>query len=117
VGCAGVEYSPGAQFCQVGQADTGEAVQQIGLRRADGREAFGAGAESAASGHVIIVRAPFPRLTRRTACRPGNQVSASFQRLVLLTLTLSAGRPRAVRASSTAWAQGQCGSRRRVIVG
>ena len=78
MGCAGAEYSHGAQFCQVGQADTGEVVQQIGLGRAHEREAFGAGTESAAGSHVIIVRAPAPHLTRRAGCKLGNQVSASF---------------------------------------
>lgn len=57
---AGAEYSPGAQFGQVRQADAREVVQQIGLGCADGRGPFGAGAEGAAGGHVIIVRAPCP---------------------------------------------------------
>lgn len=47
------EYASGAQFVEVGQALSGESVEQVGLGGADtGRGSLGAGAKGTADGHA-----------------------------------------------------------------
>ncbi|KUN09405.1 hypothetical protein AQI95_06255 [Streptomyces yokosukanensis] len=51
------EYSTRSQLLKVGQADPGEGVEEIGLRRADALRGLGTGAKGAADCHAVIVRA------------------------------------------------------------
>ncbi|MGW7821837.1 hypothetical protein ACWGLF_27805 [Streptomyces puniciscabiei] len=53
----GAEYSTGSQLIEVGQADPGEDVEEIGLGRTDVLRGLGTGAKGAAGYHAIIVRA------------------------------------------------------------
>lgn len=52
----GAEDSAGAQVGDVGHADPGQGVDQVGLRGADAVVVLGAGAECASGSHPAIVR-------------------------------------------------------------
>ncbi|WP_331754076.1 MULTISPECIES: hypothetical protein [unclassified Streptomyces] len=52
LGRAGAEYASGSEFVEVGQALSGESVEQVGLGGADAvRGSLGAGTKGTANGH------------------------------------------------------------------
>lgn len=53
----GSEHSTVPQLVKVGETDSGECVEEVGLGGADAARVLGAGAKGAAGCHVIIVRA------------------------------------------------------------
>lgn len=65
----GTEYAAGAQLVQVGEADSGKGIEEVGLDGANAVRVLGAGAKGAADCHAIIVggasSASIP------ACAPG----------------------------------------------
>ncbi|MFJ9931447.1 hypothetical protein ACIRU5_36205 [Streptomyces misionensis] len=50
------EDATGPQFLHVGQTDSGEGVEQVGLGGADAVRGLRAGAKCAAGSHAVIVR-------------------------------------------------------------
>lgn len=53
----GAEHSTVPQLVKVGETDSGECVEEVGLGGADTARVLGPGAKSAAGCHTIIVRA------------------------------------------------------------
>lgn len=53
----GAEHSTGPQLVKVGETDSGECVEEVGLGGADAVRVLGASTKGAASCHTIIVRA------------------------------------------------------------
>lgn len=52
----GAEHSAGPQLVKVGEADSGECIEKIGLGGAEAVRDLGASAKGAAGCHAIIVR-------------------------------------------------------------